>query len=120
MHYEQNYNLLAIRPGEEWKLTRERPLTTQDYERVYIVAIVTTPPFPFAEEQTVHEECRQQAVIAAEVYPTIKSGMQPRIGWVILDPDAKYIVGKALEIQQAQPGEWFYMTLDARKFRNDI
>lgn len=116
MIYAQNYNILAFRPGEEWELTRVRPAETKQYERVYIVAVVETPEFPFSDFG-IHEECRRKVVIAAEIYPTIKAHMKPRIGWVMLEPDAKAAIGTELERQKAQAGEWFSLILDTRKYR---
>lgn len=117
-HYAQSQNLLAMRPGEEWEL-RENPPPTAEYERVYAVALLETPEFPFADEQGVHKECRRLTVIAAEVYPTLKSEMRPRIGWVTLEPDTKENIGRELENHAASPGEWFYLVLDTRKHRSE-
>lgn len=110
-------NRLSIRPGETFAIQRQRPLNVKSFERVYIVAKLETPPFPFAELQGVHNECRMQTVIVAEVYPTIKSEMAWRIGWVHVEQDTKANIGFALESENAISGEWFFLILDTRKHR---
>jgi hypothetical protein len=115
MNHELSTNNLYIRNGETWQVTAERPMSVADSERVYAVALVETPKVPFADEQGTHVNLRHQAVIACEVFPTIESGYENRVGWVHLGPDEKKIIGIELEQVGAEFGEWYYFILDTRK-----
>lgn len=115
---ELSTNNFYLRPGESYHLQKERPGLPEslpEFVRVYIVALVETPPIPFSDEQGLHDNHRNQTVIAAEVYPTAQSGGEYRIGWVNLGPDEKKMIGYDLLEKSANNGEWFYLVLDTRK-----
>lgn len=114
-------NTLHFRPGEQVWINPGPPDARrwQEYERGYMVALVDTPPIPYADTQGVHSKHRNTVVICAEVYPTIESSGEPRIGWVNLGPDEKTIIVELLLSAQAKSGEWFLLVLDTRKWESD-
>lgn len=112
-------NTLHFRPGETFWIEDLGPPDArrwQEYERGYMVALVDTPAVPYTVEQGVHNKHRNMVVICAEVFSTIESGGEPRIGWVNVGPDEKTIIGELLLSEWAESGEWFLLVLDTRKW----
>lgn len=107
---EISTNNLYLRPGETIEIFRYKPDLVADYERLYTVAFVETPPFP-NPETPVHVNTKGLAVIAAEIYATKASGEYPCIGWVNLGADTREVIGRHLERRGAGAGDWFYMIL---------
>lgn len=110
-------NTLHFRPGEQFWIDSGPPDARkwQECERGYLVALVDTPPIPYTGTQKMHNPHRNMTVICAEVYPTIESSGEPRIGWVNLGPDEKAAIGELLLSARAVSGEWFLLVLDTRK-----
>lgn len=116
-NYEINTNSFYLRPGEEFTIQNHPPSDLDEYIRVYAVALIDTPPVPFEGEQGIHKTHKHEAVIAAEVYPTVDSGGKYKIGWVNLGPDTKESIGCELLSVGAKSGEWFFLLLDTRKHK---
>ena len=106
---------LSLRSGEEFYLQTNRPKSAEEYERVYIVAQIETPPLPEVDKNQIHQEHQNIAIIAAEVYSTISSEGEYLVGWVHMGYDTKVCIGEELLELKAKNGEWFYMVLDTRK-----
>lgn len=106
-------NLLAIRPTESFNVQEQKPENPEPWERVYMVAFVSTPPI----EEDAHPECLPLAVICAEYYPTLKSKTNSGWGWVALDHGAKKVIGSCLEAIDAEAGKWYWFILDTRRIK---
>lgn len=107
-------NVLAFRPGETLQILEICPDKILAYQRVYGVALVSTPQtMPFGG-QPVHDVTRPQAVICAEIHPSNASEHEPQVGWVHLGPDEKNIIGGRLKAIKAISDHWYYLVLDTR------